>query len=382
MSELAKRLRDQRHEAWEKAKAISERAVEENRNLNLEEQRQWDAHIADIDKLDERGKELVDAEQRAQDANEAFAAIERQPVDPRSGFAERSWLPSRSEYRSWIEERATDSGGAFIPVAYAGTYWDKLRAKSVVLNASPVVLPVEHAGSIQVPQVTASVTVSGVAENATIAPSDPTLANLELDPKKFAALALVSNEALADSHPDLRKVIANDLMKQTATVVDQQMIHGDGTGNNLTGLVNVSGAATADLGGTVSLDGAAGMLATLEENDADRSRGVYFISPTDWATLRTEKASTAGTYQLQPDPSAAEARTLFGVPVATSTNVPSGTLLLADMSQVVVGRSQDVVVQMSTEFAFDSDQTALRVTARFDLGVMNAEALVVGTTSA
>jgi HK97 family phage major capsid protein len=61
--------------------------------------------------------------------------------------------------------------------------------------------------------------------------------------------------------------------------------------------------------------------------------------------------------------------------VGTSTDCSS--LILADMSQVVVGVSRDVELMVSTEFAFDKDQVALRVTARYDIGLPNPAAVVV-----
>lgn len=377
---MIENLRSRRHEVWQQMSTLADRATTENRAFSGDEQERWNALRAELDRFDERIGSVVESGQRSKDADEAMERLAggADPFRPER----RTWLPSRNEYRSWFEERAVDSGGAFIPTQYAQSYWDHLRARSVVLAADPVVLPVAHAGSLKVPKVTASVTVSGVAENTPITASDPTLDAVTLDPRKFAGLVLASNESLADSQPNLRQVLANDLMRQTATVVDAQMLTGDGTGDNLLGLVGTVGATAADLGTGVSLDGCATMLGELEDANADRPNAVYFMSPTDWSTLRTEKASTAGTYQLQPDVTATEVRSLFGVTVATTTNMPAGTILLADMGQVVVGRSQDVTVQMSEHYAFNADQTALRVTARFDIGVMNPAAVVVGTLSA
>lgn len=71
------------------------------------------------------------------------------------------------------------------------------------------------------------------------------------------------------------------------------------------------------------------------------------------------------------------ATTLFGIPMYISGNMPSAqtvgtssdcsTVILADMSQIVVGMRQDLQLEMSRDFAFNADQTAIRLTARTDV---------------
>ena len=121
------------------------------------------------------------------------------------------------------------------------------------------------------------------------------------------------------------------------------------------------------------------------------SRAAWFIHPLLWSFVRRIKDSQ-GRYQLQPWGVAPErdiATTLFGIPVYISSNLPSAqtvgtstdcsTVVLADMSQVVVGMRQDLQVQMSGDYAFASDQVAIRLIARTDLQPINAAATVVVT---
>ena len=49
------------------------------------------------------------------------------------------------------------------------------------------------------------------------------------------------------------------------------------------------------------------------------------------------------------------------------------------MSQVLVGQAKNIELAYSTDYAFNADQTAVRVIARFDIGVVNAAALMVMT---
>lgn len=78
---------------------------------------------------------------------------------------------------------------------------------------------------------------------------------------------------------------------------------------------------------------------------------------------------------------------MFGIPVFISGNMPSAqtvgtstdcsTVILADMSQVVVGMQQELQVDMSRDFAFNAHQTAIRLIARTDVQPINATAVVV-----
>jgi HK97 family phage major capsid protein len=80
---------------------------------------------------------------------------------------------------------------------------------------------------------------------------------------------------------------------------------------------------------------------------------------------------------------------LFGIPVFISGNIPSAqtvgtstdcsTVILADMSQIVVGMRQELQVEMSRDYAFSADQTAIRLIARADVQPINATAVVVIT---
>ena len=95
--------------------------------------------------------------------------------------------------------------------------------------------------------------------------------------------------------------------------------------------------------------------------------------------------NTGGSYLMQPDPTEANRFVLVGIPVYVTTQIPknggAGTnesrIVLADMSQVAVGRDQDVNVTLLLERYRDYDQIGIRVTARFDIGLLNAEGVVV-----
>jgi HK97 family phage major capsid protein len=65
------------------------------------------------------------------------------------------------------------------------------------------------------------------------------------------------------------------------------------------------------------------------------------------------------------------------VSAAGGVGTNESTIILADMSQVTVGRDLDISVVLLEERYADFDQIGIRVTARFDIAPLNAEGVVV-----
>ena len=102
-------------------------------------------------------------------------------------------------------------------------------------------------------------------------------------------------------------------------------------------------------------------------------------SPANWATLLASK-DTSDAYLLTPTIAADTAQRLFGAPVFTSTWVPDANVIAADMAHVVFGWRTQIRIDYSSEGRwFLADQTAVRAITRFDVGVLNADALQLAT---
>ncbi len=77
-------------------------------------------------------------------------------------------------------------------------------------------------------------------------------------------------------------------------------------------------------------------------------------------------------YQLNPDPSGEARRQLFGVPVYV-TPFLSDAAIVADMSQIGVGVRDRVTLFYDSSRYAEYDQSLIRLTARFDIAVLNPE---------
>lgn len=389
------RLLDMRKVAIDEGRAVIDAADAQKRDLTAADNLTIDRSFADVADLDKRIAQVRAAIDREKEADEARSRLpgggDILPGGEDRGWGDHNfnlWLPSRRQYHELIEQRAVSSAGnPFLPAGQANTFYDRLRAAAVVLRAGPQILPLEDT-TLRIPGLSASVSVSAIGENTAITPSDPTFTSVTLTPRKLAALTLAANEALDDSNPGLREIVANDLVRQTATTLDLQFLEGSGTAPNMRGFRNMSGTTSATIGGanggTPTLDDFATAVGTLETSNANLERAAWFMSGRTWSTVRKLKDSQSR-YQLSPDPGADASKSLFGVPVYLSSQIPTtettgintdtSHVILADMSQIVVGQRKQVEVALSTDYAFNADQTAIRVLGRFDIGVLNAAAV-------
>jgi len=95
----------------------------------------------------------------------------------------------------------TSSGGASIlsPEQVPELVVRPLISQSVAFRVSTVVQT--QSSTLRVPVVTADPTAAWVAEGGEISATDPTLTEVNITPKKLAALVAISNELAADSSP-------------------------------------------------------------------------------------------------------------------------------------------------------------------------------------
>lgn len=296
-----------------------------------------------------------------------------------------TWLPSFTLYTAALSGGTGPSGGFLVPPDHKSTYYDRLRAQSVFLDAGPQVLDTTS-NVVRVPKIGTSGSAAFVAENAPITPTDPTFEQVELEPKKLAALVLASNESLGDSNPALREVVARDLEREMGLTLDRSFLFGDpavvGQEAGILGVTNAAGINKTPLatnGRTPTLDDVA---TALEEQESANARGrkALFMHPRTWGTFRRLKDNDLR-YQLQPVPSLEAQRQLFGVPVFLSSQIPidltvgtstdTSWIALVDMEAVVVARREELRVEFDASYKFGSDQTAIRTISRWDVGVIH-----------
>lgn len=373
------KLRTYRAALVTEARALVERADAETRALTPADKLTFDALNTEVERVDDLTRQLEARTETLQAELRALIAGVSTTTPPETR-ARTSWLPSFSEYRDGLETRAVPpqneangtDGGYIVPVQTVGQIFDRLRAQAVFLAAGPRIVTMESMTAV-LPIIGTSVTVAMVPENTDIPVSGMTFKAATLRAKKAAALAVGSSEWFLDSAPSARDVLAFDMERQMAAKIDEQSLVGDGTGENVLGLFNVAGVADTPAGGALTLDVILAALGAVEARGAQPT--AIFMNPAGWAAISAQK-DTGNAYLLNPVPSEALARRLFGVPVFVSPVVPVAQALVAAMNHVAFGWRQQIRINYDQGGKFFvADQTAVRAITRFDVGVLNLGAL-------
>lgn len=187
---------------------------------------------------------------------------------------------------------------------------------------------------------------AGTAESDTKPESALTFIEVETPVRTVAHFIKVSKQALADS-TFLASYIDRRMSHGVNNKIEQQVIAGDGTGQNLSGWLAAGNSTPVVVGTATQYFDYANKL-KYAVIAADYSADVFYTNPSDWSAAEQLKDS-AGNYigkqsgavnyingGLQP--------TMWGLPVVLSNNVPAGTLICkARDADMLVDRESTVV---------------------------------------
>lgn len=252
-----------------------------------------------------------------------------------------------------------------------------LEAASVVLSSGVRIF--DSAGVLRIPKLTGSSAVGFVAENAEI-PSDhaTTFDEVVLMPTERKSLKVIerfSRESVRQSVIGLDAVLKTRLVKVVQDALDDALLAGTGASDAITGILHQDGTTGGDFDPTDpdSLLDAIGSLNALEVTP-----NRWFINGDDFVTLRKVKEATGSNkYVLESDLTEDAAYRLFGVPVTITNKLDPGVAILADTSNIAVVRDTSPSITVLSERYAEYDQIGLRVTTRYDLGLLHSEAVAV-----
>lgn len=188
----------------------------------------------------------------------------------------------------------------------------------------------------------------------------------------------VSKQMLADA-PALQSYIDNRLVYGLLDKEESQIVSGDGTGENLRGLIT---AATAyDASGDQSTDTLMDKLANaiLQVRLAHMTANGIIMHPSDVNALRKIK-DDEGRY-LFADPGSANIIAPWGVPIVESMNITAGHFCVGAFNQAAqLFDRQSATVDLSehNEDNFVKNMVTIRVEERLALAIYRPEAIIYG----
>ena len=179
---------------------------------------------------------------------------------------------------------------------------------------------------------------------------------------KLAGLVNLSNESLDDASIPIGTLVGNAIRDSMGPTLDEGLLHGDGTPPNPAGIV--AKASDAPAGGDFRSAVIAAYGAAVGAGAMPTSV-VAFAHPTavaeEWA-----RTDTVG-QPLHGDSPSGDLTIGPGIRVVEVPKLGVAEVLVADVSSVFLIQREDFTVEMSADYGFATDSTALRVKARVNV---------------
>lgn len=392
MSDFIQRLREQRANTWEQAKALLDHAASEDRGLSAEEQAQYDAMNADLDSIAERVRSLEEQEKRNAEMDAAFAKLGQENHERQAGKSReadlRSFLKGEAGrgYDIPVEMRAdqtTSNASGVIPTGFYGQLWEYMIETSSVLQLGPQILRTTSGETIKLPRATAHSAAASITEGSEISASDPTLGSVNSTVAKEGYLTQFTTELLDDSGVDLEGYLARSAGRALGNAVGAAAVTAAIAAASA-GVTAGNGIGAVTSFGTQSTEGEGadfliGLFYSVIAPYRNSSSCGWLMSDPTAAVLRKLK-SADGVYAWQPSLIAGEPDKILGKPVFTDTNVAdpaagAKSVLFGDWSSLVVRIAGGFRFERSDDFAFDSDMTTFRAITRHGTVSVDANAL-------
>ena len=200
--------------------------------------------------------------------------------------------------------------------------------------------------------------------------------------RKMATFLPVTDELLADV-AGIQGYVNSRLSTMMKLNLDNQLINGDGSAPNLTGVLNKSGINTFAFGsysGKLRKIGQIYQAITEIRKDAFVEPDSIVMHPSDWYDIVTEETSveTSGSrnplFVVAGGFGADVAPRIWGLKVVPSTVIAEGTMLVGkfgggDAAQVIMREGVDLAVSDSHSDFFAKNQLAIRLTMRLGFAI-------------
>lgn len=198
--------------------------------------------------------------------------------------------------------------------------------------------------------------------------------------KTIAEWVPATKRALADAG-QLEGLINDELVKDLEEREDNQILNGNGSGENLTGILNTSSVQTqsytTDIFTTVRK-----ALTKVRTVGRVVPTGIV-MNPADVETVDLAREGSGTGQFLGLGPFGIGPRTLWGVPIVESENIAAKTALIGDFSKAVLWDREQASVTMTDSHAdfFIRNLVAVLAEERVAFGVTRPTAFVIATVA-
>lgn len=379
-------MRQKRGEIVAQMRGLTDKAAADNRDLNAEEQIQWDAMDNDQNEL--RGK--IDREERLAnleaEMNSPMEPINRPNIDdePNNGSA-RPHPCAGNDYRNAFLAYArmgkngitsdivgalqvgTDTEGGYItPEEFETRLVQKLDEFNVMRDLASVIT----AGADRnIPMETDYGAAGWIAEEGAYGEGDPAFDRVILAAHKVGKIVKVSEELLQDAFFDLETYLVDNFGRAIGMAEEAAFVNGDGTGKP-TGIVGSAGVGvTAASATAITADELMDLYHSLKR---PYRRNATFLAADSTVKLVRKMKDGNGQYIWQPGLVAGEPDMLMGRPLEVSDDVPAvattaKSIVFADFAYyTIVDRAATTSVQRLNELYAANGQVGFKGNRRVD----------------
>lgn len=221
-----------------------------------------------------------------------------------------------------------------------------------------------------------------VAEGAEKNESDITFSPYNVAIETVAHWIKVSSQLLADA-PAITAYIDTRLRDGLAQRIERQLLLGNGVTPNLSGLTNA--------GNFTAFTPTAGANLAESINKAKYDRWAVgevvdtaIVNPADWAAMEVLREGAGTGAYLYGTPGTTAGRTVFGIDIVLSPNMPTGSFLVGALrTSAVIYQRQGAVVEMGfVNDDFTRNLVTLRAEERLGLGIDRPMGIVYGDITA
>jgi len=205
--------------------------------------------------------------------------------------------------------------------------------------------------------------------------------------RKFGVSIPVTEELLADV-ATVNGYLDSRLRTQLQLRLDSQLISGNGTAPNITGILNKSGINTfnySSFTGNLKRMGQLYQAITEIRKDAFVEPDAIVMHPSDWYSLITEVNAVTTSGSLQPlfvgagMMSGAPTASVWGVPVVPSTAIAENTALVGAFggglaAHIVSREGMEVAISDSHDDFFTKDKVMMKANMRLGFAIYRATA--------
>lgn len=392
MSDMLKKLLEERANVLHEARNLNDAAEKEGRDWSADAQTTWDGHMAKISELDKRINEVNDLEERNAKADEIRAALGKHAapaaneVTPDEAEELRSFLRGERgrtyDVKGTIEQRdvTTTSAAGTIAQGFRNQLWEYAVENASVLGYVDL-LQTTSGEEIKLPRVTAYSTVTATAETVALTESDPTFSSVSSTVSKGGYLVQVPTELMSDSAFNIQSYLAKWAGRELGNAV---------------GAGAVTAALAAASAGATTAGGTAGGFGTQSTADQgfdylitlfhsvlapyrSSAKCAWGMSDPTAAKVRKIKSSE-GVYAWQSSVVAGQPDTILGKPVFIDTNIPDAavsveSILFGDWASLVSRIAGGIRFERSDDYAFNADMSTFRAIVRHGSVSVDANAL-------